>query len=503
MAEYIFTNLPQYVKINSRSEFSSSVVSSGAILLFTEDGYTLTGKLPDGTFITIGGSSGTDVSDTTATAATVLGGYDFYDSAGSKTTGTIPTVSAALSGNLIIVPSGYIAASQTFNVSGGIDVSDTTATPAAVLGGYDFYDSAGVKTSGAIPTLASSSYTPGTSNQVITSGQYLGGNQTILGDANLVGSNILSGVSIFGVPGELLVSGGVEVTLGYISSGLFQPLTFSGTSAYDGGSAVNLSCYTYNLPVSSGSYTSSGVIISGVTSSITSGQNWGDTTVDSGGGLRIYSGGTATETTVYSLGALIVDTGGTANNTTVYGWMAVSYGTANNTTIKSSGSMAVSSGGEANGTVISGGGMRVSESGSATRTTLIGGDLYIHNGNNLIQCNGISANGHAYIFIQSNGSAANVAVSNNGYVEVGPSGGYLFSAIVGSGGHLVTEPGGDVIVQNVTVAAGGEVYIHPYTSASNITVLSGGTAIIDYNSYYSNIVSSAGAIVSFVSDPVG
>ena len=142
MPEYIFTNLPQYVKLNSRSEFSSSVVSSGAVLLFTEDGCTLTGKLPDGTFITIGGSSGTDVSDTTATAGTVLGGYAFYNSAGTKTTGTIPTVSAGISGNLVIVPSGYIAASQTFNVSGGIDVSSTTAEAQDVLSGKVFYNSA-------------------------------------------------------------------------------------------------------------------------------------------------------------------------------------------------------------------------------------------------------------------------------------------------------------------------------------------------------------------------
>ena len=48
-------------------------------------------------------------------------------------------------------------------------------------------------------------YTPGTSDQTIGSGQYLSGTQTIKGDSNLVGSNILSGKSIFGVPGSLVV----------------------------------------------------------------------------------------------------------------------------------------------------------------------------------------------------------------------------------------------------------------------------------------------------------
>lgn len=115
MPEYIFTNLPQYVKITPRSDFSSSVVSSGAVLLFSEDGYTLTGKLPDGTFITIGGS-GTDVSDTTAEAGDVLSGRIFYTSGGTQTTGTIPTVTASLAANVTTVPSGYIASAQTLTV---------------------------------------------------------------------------------------------------------------------------------------------------------------------------------------------------------------------------------------------------------------------------------------------------------------------------------------------------------------------------------------------------
>lgn len=48
-------------------------------------------------------------------------------------------------------------------------------------------------------------YTPGTSDQTIGSGQYLSGTQTIKGDSNLVGSNILSGETIFGVPGSVVI----------------------------------------------------------------------------------------------------------------------------------------------------------------------------------------------------------------------------------------------------------------------------------------------------------
>ena len=48
---------------------------------------------------------------------------------------------------------------------------------------------------------SAATYTPGTSDQSIASGQYPSGTQTIKGDANLVAGNIKSGVSIFGVTG--------------------------------------------------------------------------------------------------------------------------------------------------------------------------------------------------------------------------------------------------------------------------------------------------------------
>lgn len=45
-------------------------------------------------------------------------------------------------------------------------------------------------------------YTPGTSDQSIASGQYLNGTQTIKGDSNLTAGNIKSGVKIFNVTGS-------------------------------------------------------------------------------------------------------------------------------------------------------------------------------------------------------------------------------------------------------------------------------------------------------------
>ena len=48
---------------------------------------------------------------------------------------------------------------------------------------------------------SAATYTPGTSDQSIASGQYLNGTQTIKGDSNLTAANIKSGVNIFGVTG--------------------------------------------------------------------------------------------------------------------------------------------------------------------------------------------------------------------------------------------------------------------------------------------------------------
>lgn len=54
---------------------------------------------------------------------------------------------------------------------------------------------------------SAATYTPGTSDQSIASGQYLNGTQTIKGDSNLTAANIKSGVKIFNVTGSYTGSG--------------------------------------------------------------------------------------------------------------------------------------------------------------------------------------------------------------------------------------------------------------------------------------------------------
>lgn len=55
-----------------------------------------------------------------------------------------------------------------------------------------------------VSRLSAQTYTPGVSDMYIPAGYYLDGDQTILGDPNLIASNIKSGISIFGVNGTYI-----------------------------------------------------------------------------------------------------------------------------------------------------------------------------------------------------------------------------------------------------------------------------------------------------------
>ena len=111
------------------------------------------------------------------------------------------TASNIKSGVSIFGVSGSYTAS-----SSGTDTSDATATASDILSGKTAYVK-GNKITGTITNQAAQTITPGTSDKTIASGKYLSGTQTIKGDANLVASNIKSGVSIFGVAGSYTGNG--------------------------------------------------------------------------------------------------------------------------------------------------------------------------------------------------------------------------------------------------------------------------------------------------------
>lgn len=72
---------------------------------------------------------------------------------------------------------------------------------------------------GTIPSKAAQTYTPGKYKQTIGAGQYLSGEQTIAGDADLIPSNIKTGVNIFGVAGTFALIKNIQYVSIQISSG--------------------------------------------------------------------------------------------------------------------------------------------------------------------------------------------------------------------------------------------------------------------------------------------
>lgn len=84
---------------------------------------------------------------------------------------------------------------------------------------------------------SAATYTPGTSDQNIASGQYLNGTQTIKGDSNLTAGNIRSGVKIFNVTGSYAgssSSGGTDTSDATATAANI----LSGKTAYVNGSKV-------------------------------------------------------------------------------------------------------------------------------------------------------------------------------------------------------------------------------------------------------------------------
>lgn len=75
---------------------------------------------------------------------------------------------------------------------------------------------------------------PSTVDQTLEAGQYLAGDQTIKGDANLLAENIKSGVTIFGVEGTHTGSGGVDTSDATATSADI----LSGKTAYVNGAKI-------------------------------------------------------------------------------------------------------------------------------------------------------------------------------------------------------------------------------------------------------------------------
>ncbi len=175
--------------------------SGDKILAGTDSGSTITAK-----------ASATQFGD--ATVDDVISGKTFTSVNGLKLTGTHEC--SAATPNLqskTITPS---ESQQTVSPDTGYD-GLSSVTVDAVSSTY---------VGSGVTKKAAATYTPGTADQSISSGQYLSGAQTIKGDSNLLAANIKSGVSIFGVAGNYTGSGGagsgLSMATGTTTSGTIE-----------------------------------------------------------------------------------------------------------------------------------------------------------------------------------------------------------------------------------------------------------------------------------------
>lgn len=167
-----------------------------------------------------------DISGDTVTASDMLYGVTAHDASGTAVTGNIVTKTQAdlsASGDTVTAPAGYYASSASKSVASGSvtapsAISGTSATvstgtntltlsktvsvtPSVTAAGYVSGGTAGnssVSLTANVTTQAAQTIHPSTSDQTISSGRYLTGNQTIkaVTVSGLSASNVLSGVTV-------------------------------------------------------------------------------------------------------------------------------------------------------------------------------------------------------------------------------------------------------------------------------------------------------------------
>ena len=204
------------------STLTNSIISGSAYAEATGDyAWRSTVQIPAGyhnaTTLTKDFSSIFPAPDTPATAPQILLNYQAYDKDGKLITGTmtnnsVGTITLDQTTTSYTIPAGYHNGTgkvqhTTVNIPDPtITVSSSGLITASGSWTRGFTTDNSYSKTQQLTTKAATTYTPGTTNQTIASGTYLTGTQTISGDANLVSSNIISGVSIFGVNGNVVIN---------------------------------------------------------------------------------------------------------------------------------------------------------------------------------------------------------------------------------------------------------------------------------------------------------
>ena len=186
---------------------SSATVSTGTNTLTLTKTVSVTPNVTTAGYISSGTAGNSSVSltasintrsssDLTANGATITAPAGYYAEAATKSvTSGSATGPTSLSGSSASVSTGTntltltkTGVTTTPTVSAGYVSSATASTATVTL-------------TASVTTKAAATITPGTTNQIIASGTYLTGTQTISGDADLTAANIKKGVQIFSVTG--------------------------------------------------------------------------------------------------------------------------------------------------------------------------------------------------------------------------------------------------------------------------------------------------------------
>ena len=159
-----------YTPTNSDVVINSGVYLSGNQTIKGDSNLKSENIAKDITIFGITGTheGGVNTNDATANSSDIIIGKTAYVK-GEKIEGTLEESVVAVDNNEVYVSPGYIKKGKNY-----------------VIGN----------------SLGESIYTPSNSDQIISSGNYLIGNQIIKGDTDLISQNIKSGVSIFGVDGN-------------------------------------------------------------------------------------------------------------------------------------------------------------------------------------------------------------------------------------------------------------------------------------------------------------
>ncbi len=326
--------------------------------------------------------------------------------------------------------SSYLT-STTFTVSGLTTAKKKLEAGYGVGVTFGYYDSNGTRTGGHLITLwgmtCDSSYS-------VTDPRYYTGIIVTDSDDNKSVSDPLS------APDTLkIISISYDSSLGaYLidpdyagANSRLEHLTFLAPNAYGVGvpdDAGPVNVYSGNILVKKGTVLTGETIVSGANNS-----------------MFVYNGGTANSTTVNTSGWMYVNSGGVANSTTVNssGWMSIrSGGVANNTTINTRGVMFIYSGGVANSTTVNTSGWLNIHGGVANSTTVnSGGDIYIDSGG-VANSTTVNSSGTMWVFSDGVANSSSGGVANDTVVN---SAGSMYISNGGKHRLTLTMEGGAVV----------------------------------------------------------